>query len=118
MNTRMSTIKHSIPAIAVCLALLSTLFATLAMAHGGLEHVIGTVSNVSDASITVTTGAGKSIEVTLDGKTTFSKNNQAIQRADVKVGDRVVIHAEKSGTKLIAHTVQIGAATAAKTVQH
>ena len=114
MNTRMSIIERSTLALAVYLAL----FAALAIAHGGLEHVIGTVAGVSDTSITVTNSAGKSIEVALDGKTTYAKNNQAIQRADVKVGDRVVIHAEKSGTKLIAHTVQIGAATAAKTAQH
>jgi len=28
---------------------------------------------------------------------------------DLKVGDRVVIHAEKSGDKLVAHTVRFGA---------
>jgi hypothetical protein len=114
MNTRMSIIERNILAFAACLALLST----FAIAHGGLEHVVGTIANVSDMSITVTTTAGKSIEVALDMKTTYSKNNQVIQRADVKVGDRVVIHAEKSGTKLIAHTVQIGAATGAKTARH
>jgi hypothetical protein len=114
MNTRTSIIERKTLAFAVCFAL----FAILAIAHGGLEHVIGTVASVSDTSMTVTNNAGKSVEVALDMKTTYSKNNQAIQRADVKVGDRVVIHAEKSGTKLIAHTVQIGAATATKTAQH
>lgn len=110
----MSIIERNILAFAACLALLST----FAIAHGGLEHVLGTVANVSDAGITVITSAGKTIEVMLDTKTAYSKNNQAIQRADVKVGDRVVIHAEKSGTKLIAHTVQIGAATGTKTARH
>ncbi len=118
MNTRTNIIERHIPAFAVCLALISTMLATLAIAHGGLEHVTGTVASVSDTSITVTTIAGKSVEVTLDTKTTYSKSNQAIQRADVKVGDRVVIHAEKSGAKLIAHTVQIGAAAGTKTARH
>jgi hypothetical protein len=91
-----------------------SLLATLAIAHGGLEHVMGTVVKATDTSITVKTTAGKMIEVNLDSKTTFAKNSQAIQKTDVKVGDRVVIHAEKSGDKFTAHTVEIGAATPAK----
>jgi hypothetical protein len=35
-------------------------------------------------------------------------------KADIKIGDRVVIHAVEVNEKLVAHTVQIGAATAAK----
>jgi hypothetical protein len=50
----------------------------------------------------------------MDAKTTFAKSNQPIQKTDIKVGDRVVIHAEKSGEKLTAHTVEIGAAAANK----
>jgi hypothetical protein len=45
----------------------------------------------------------------------YSRNSHAIQMTDLKVGDRVVIHAEKTGEKLTAHTVEIGAA---KTTQH
>ncbi len=99
--------------LAACAALL----AALALAHGGLEHVMGTVAKISDASITVTTAAGKTVEVTLDAKTTYSRNSQAIQKTDLKVGDRVVIHAEKSGAKLIAHTVETGAAAKSKSTQ-
>jgi hypothetical protein len=91
------------------------LFAALAMAHGGLEHVMGTIAKISDVSVTVTTSGGKPVEVMFDAKTTYSHGGHAIQKADLKVGDRVVIHAEKSGDKLIAHTVEIGAATSKAT---
>ncbi len=109
MNQHRIIIKRLI----ACLALM----AALAIAHGGLEHVMGTVAKISDASITVTTAAGKTVEVTLDAKTTYSRNSQAIQKTDLKVGDRVVIHAEKNGVKLVAHTVEIGTATT-KPAQH
>ncbi len=79
---------------------------------------MGTVTKVSDTSVTVKTTAGKMVEVEFDAKTTFSKNDQAMQKTDIKVGDRVVIHAAKSGAKLVAHTVEIGTAAAAKAAKH
>ncbi|HYL38519.1 MAG TPA: hypothetical protein VEV17_21565 [Bryobacteraceae bacterium] len=110
MNRRRSIIISRITLAIFALSLA----ATLAFAHGGLEHVLGTVVKASDTSITVKTTAGKMVDVNLDAKTTFAKGTQAIQKTDIKVGDRVVIHAEKSGDKLTAHTVEIGAAPAAK----
>jgi uncharacterized protein DUF5666 len=109
MELNLMNPKHTLTKIALCFVLC----ATLVLAHGGLEHVMGTIAKVSDGSVTVTTTAGKTVEVLLDAKTTFARGSQAIQKADLKVGDRVVIHAEKSGDKLIAHTVEIG--TGAKT---
>ena len=97
--------NHTLIKLALCFVLC----VTLVFAHGGLEHVIGSIAKVSDGSVTVTTTAGKTVEVLLDTKTTFARGSQAIPRTDLKVGDRVVIHAEKSGYKLTAHTVEIGA---------
>ncbi len=48
------------------LAVTPVLLAPMALAHGGLEHVRGTVAKVSDQSVTVTTTAGKTVEVLLD----------------------------------------------------
>lgn len=93
----------------ICLALTPALFA-----HGGMEHVQGKVAKVSDNSITVTTTAGKAQDVLVDAKTTYSKANKPIAKSDVKVGDRVVIHAEEVNEKLTARTVEIGSAPAAK----
>jgi len=86
----------------------------IALAHGGLEHVRGTIAKVSDQSVTVTTSAGKTVEVLLDAQTTYARADQPIQKADLKVGDRVVIHAAEKGTTLTAHTVEVGVATSKK----
>ena len=98
------------------LAILSlALLPTIATAHGGEEHVTGTVTKISDTSVTVKTTAGKTVEVGFDAKmTTFARAKQPIQKTDIKVGDRIVIHAMEVNEKLVAHTVEIGAATAAK----
>ena len=92
-----------------------TLFTTVVMAHGGLEHIMGTVAKISDTTITVKTTAGKSVDVGLNAKTVCTKAEKPIQRADIKPGDRVVIHAEKGGTGFTAHTVEVGTAPATKT---
>jgi hypothetical protein len=86
------------------------LAATLAVAHGNMQHVIGTVAKVSADSVTVTTPAGKTIEVVLAGDTKISKAGQSMQKTDIQVGDRVVIHAEMEDGKLSAHTVELGVA--------
>ena len=108
MNTRIITSR-----IALAMAFLAAFLPTLALAHGGFEHVMGTVSKISDTSVTVTTAAGKTVDVMLDAKTTYARATQALQRSDLKVGDRVVIDAVKSGDKLAAHSIKIGGATAA-----
>jgi hypothetical protein len=83
---------------------------TIALAHDGLEHVRGTVAKISDQSVIVTTAAGKTVEVLLDAQTTYARADKPIQKSDLKVGDRVMIHAAEKGTTLTAHTVEVGAA--------
>ena len=114
-KTNMNTITKRSALIALWGMILAiALLPTIASAHGGEEHVIGTVTSVSDTSITVKTTAGKMVEVGFDPKTTFARAKQTIQKSDIKVGDRVVIHAKEVNEKLVAHTVEIGAAAAAK----
>jgi hypothetical protein len=89
------------------------LLPSIATAHGGEEHVTGTVTKISDTSVTVKTTAGKTVEVGFDAKmTTYERAKQPIQKTDIKVGDRIVIHAMEVNEKLVAHSVEIG--TAAK----
>jgi hypothetical protein len=90
--------------------LLLALTPAILLAHGGLEHVRGTVAKVSDQSVTITTTAGKTVEVLLDAHTTYSRADKPIQKTDLKVGDRVVIHAAEKDEILTAHTVEVGAA--------
>lgn len=103
----------------VQVALLATLslglLPTIATAHGGKEHVTGTVTRISDISVTVKTTAGKTVEVGFDAKmNTCERARQPIRKTDIKVGDRIVIHAMEVNEKLVAHSVELGAATAAQ----
>jgi len=106
LNTNTNTITRW--ALIVALALAPSIVPSPALAHGGLEHVKGTVAKVSDQSVTVTTSAGKTVEVLLDAQTTYARADKPIQKSDLKVGDRVVIHAAEKGTTLTAHTVEVG----------
>jgi hypothetical protein len=91
------------------------LASAMAFAHGGLEHIQGTVTQVGDHSVTVKTTAGKTVEVSLDAKTTYSRGSKQVQKSDLKAGDRVVIHAAEQGKALVAQTVEMGTAVAKTT---
>jgi hypothetical protein len=82
-------------------------FATMALAHGNEEHVMGTINAIAEHSITVNTTTGKITEVAVTEKTTFRRGGQQIEPKDIKVGDRVVIHAKKNGDRLEATTVRL-----------
>ena len=82
------------------------LVASFAFAHGNDQHVIGAVSKVTESSITVTPTDGKSVEVEMTLQTTFTKQDKTITAKEIKEGDRVVIHAQRTGEKLEATTVQ------------
>lgn len=89
------------------IALLFTL-SLMALAHGNEKHVMGTVTNISDNSITVETKAKKSVTIDVSDKTKFEKSGAAATLKDLKVGDKVVIHADASGGKLVANEVHFG----------
>ena len=114
-KTNMNTIiikRRALVAIFGIMAI--ALLPTIVFAHGGEEHVTGTVTAISDTSVTVKTTVGKVVDVGFDPKTTFARAKQTIQKSDIKVGDRIVIHAVEVNEKLVAHTVEIGAGTTAK----
>ena len=92
---------------------LSILFlAGMAFAHGNEQHVMGTVTAVSDNSITVETMDKHTVTVSVVPETKFMSGTTAATLTNLKVGDRVVIHAIKKDDQLQAHTVKIGAASA------
>ena len=104
MNPHHSVIRRVVLSLLLC--------AAAALAHGGLEHIRGTVSKVAAASLTVSSPDGKAVEVFVNASTIYSRGGQAVHFADIRAGDRVVIHAEKSGGKWTAHTVEAGPAAA------
>ena len=91
-----------------------TLGSAIAFAHNGIEHVMGTVTAVTDTAITVDTVKHTSIAVLIDPATTFSNNDAQASRKDLKVGQRVVINAKPNADKkLVCVTVKWGAKSTA-----
>jgi hypothetical protein len=85
----------------------------LVHAHGGMIHVMGTVTGLTDTSVMVETTDKKTVEVVLTDATTYQNGSKPAARKDLKVGDRVVIHAVKVKDALQAHEVHFSEATAA-----
>ncbi len=84
--------------------------ASLALAHGGFDHVIGTVVGVSNSVLTVKTTKGN-VDVKLGDKTEISKGDQKAAAADLKAGVRVIVDIPEGSKDNIAHSVKVGAAT-------
>ena len=82
-------------------------------AHGGMIHVMGTVTAVTDTSVTVETTDKKTVEVQLIDATTYMNGTTPSSRKELKVGDRVVIHAVKVKDALQAHEVRFSQAAPA-----
>jgi hypothetical protein len=60
--------------------------------HEGHDHkVMGKVAGVSAQQIEVDTADGKKVTAALTSETRYSRDKAAATRADVKVGERVVI---------------------------
>jgi hypothetical protein len=98
-------------AMMICLAFSLVTLATLA--HGTDKHVLGTVAKISDSEITVQAQDGTLQVVKIAPDTSFVKSGASATLKDLKVGDRVVIHAKPVGSDLIAHEVRFGKPPAA-----
>lgn len=84
--------KHPTKRLLVTLLALG-LIASVAFAHNGMIHAMGTVTALSDSSITVETTEKKTVEVALTDVTTYENGSKQSTSKDLKMGDCVVIHA-------------------------
>ena len=84
---------------------LSLTLTTAAWPHGGMEHILGTVVKINGNIVSVEKD-GKTTEVELSSSTTFEYGGHAGKSGDLRVGDRVVIHAAKVNGKEVAHEVR------------
>lgn len=75
-----------------------------AAAHGSGQHVLGVVTAIDATHIEVKTPKGQSVSVRLTDKTLYKAKNRKMKTMP-KVGDRVVIEAEKETTGLVATEV-------------
>jgi Cu/Ag efflux protein CusF len=93
---------------------LAIAFAGTMLAHGDAIHVTGFVRAINADSVTVETAKHEMITVLLTPKMEVTRSNVKASLSDLKVGDRVVIHAEKNHDgKLAAESVAFGPAQAA-----
>ena len=112
MNRNPNTITRILHSGArLCLVVALLPFAVQVFAHGGMEHVIGTVVKVESNNLTVKTAKGN-VDVKLNEKTTITRSDHPAQVADLKPGTRVVVEVMKDGNDRLAHSVQLGASSA------
>jgi hypothetical protein len=108
--------KHMNRVLIALVTVATLVFAAAPMfAHGGFDHVMGTVVKVADNVLTVKTAKGN-VDVKLDDKTELTQNNQKAQLSDLAPGARVVVDIPEGSKDKIAHSVKIG--TAGKPVSH
>jgi hypothetical protein len=89
--------------------------AVVALAHGGNEHIIGTIATVENDRVTVKTTDGKTVAAILNSSTKYLKDKGKVTKADLAPGIRVVIDA-KMDAKTKAYSaleVRVGVAAAA-----
>lgn len=87
--------------------------ATQVFAHEGFDHVTGTIAKVTGNVVTVKTAKGN-VDVKLDGKTEITSNDRKAQVADLKIGARVVVDVPEGSKDMVAHSIKLGVAGAAK----
>jgi hypothetical protein len=105
--------RKAIQSFAAAVVLL--LGSAVASAHNGIEHVMGTISAISDTSIQVKTVKNANVTVLIDPSTTFSNNDTKTSLKALKVGERVVVNAKDNAQdKLVAVSVRWGANSTAK----
>ena len=81
-----------------------------AFAHGGFDHVRGTVVKVANNVLTVKTAKGN-VDVKLNNQTDLTRNDQKAKLADLKLGARVIVDVSEGSKDKVAHSVKIGALT-------
>ena len=92
----------------------SALLAFSALAHGGVEHLKGTITKVDGTSITLAVEKGPPVVVATNEKTEFSRGTAKAALKDVAVGDKVVIHATEHDEHFLAQVVKLAPAAAPK----
>ena len=118
IQANITTTKNLKRAFTLCIAALLIQLAVPTFAHGGFDHVMGTVVQVANNVLTVKTAKGN-VDVKLDSKTELTKNDQKAQLADLTAGARVVVDIPEGSKDKIAHSVKIGAMSkAADTHSH
>ncbi|MGH7897895.1 MAG: DUF5666 domain-containing protein [Candidatus Binatia bacterium] len=99
------------------LGLAVLVFASPALAHGGIKHVLGTVKEIAADHLVVETRSGEMRNVAVSGDTVYEREGAKADRSDLRVGDRVAVHFTKTDGNVIAKLIRLaGPKTAPKAV--
>ena len=104
----MATQKRNEIVYGIVILLAVLVFTGSLFAHGNEKHVLGVVKAVGADSVTVETTSHQSQTVQITAQTKFIKSGTPSSLSDLKVGDKVVIHAKPSGNKLEATEIKFG----------
>jgi hypothetical protein len=102
-----TTTKHFGRSAAIWPGLALLALAFQLMAHGGFDHVIGTVVKVENNVLTVKTAKGN-VDVLLNDKTEITRNDQKALAGDLTPGIRVIVDIPEGSKDKIAHLVKLG----------
>ena len=92
------------------MALVVALAAAPAAGHEKGDRAMGVVESVSAERIVIQTADGHQVAFTITKDTRFFRGNEPAGRADVKPGQRAVVHGKRTGEQLEAARVKLGAA--------
>ena len=86
----------------------------MAVAHGGAEHLAGTVTAVQNDHVTLKMTDGKTVTFMIGPTTKYLRDKAAAKKADVNVGTRVVVDAtmDEKMKMYTASEVRLGVAAA------
>jgi precorrin-6B methylase 2 len=74
-----------------------------------MEHILGTVTSVSADAIVVQTTGGEARKVKIEATTRVLRGDTPASLKDVHPGERVVIHATKHESALVAAEIKMSA---------
>jgi hypothetical protein len=80
-----------------------------AHAHGGAEHLKGTVKSISQSSITIQTTNGKELTMPLAPGAKIERAGKTIAASEVQANEKVVVHAKGEGAEMRATEINVGA---------
>lgn len=82
----------------------------LSHAHDGHVHTIrGVVTQVGDTQVEIKGEDGKTVNVTINAKTSILRGTQKAEKGAMQVGQRVVADVGNGKTPLVARSIKLGA---------
>ena len=92
--------------LTVTILLIVPFFSSMLWAHGGSDHILGTVTEASETHVVVKTSKGASVSITFDTDTTFQKDGIHVKDARPQAGDRLIAEGSQDGKGFAATEIR------------